>query len=74
MIECEAVVKKWGNSIGVVIPKEVAEKRGIKENSKVRFAILENAGVGSRIFGILKDWKEPTRKIIREMRKDGWDE
>lgn len=73
MIECEATAKKWGNSIGIIIPKEVAESRKIKENSKVRFAILDNEGVVARTFGVLKDWKEPTGKIIREMRRESWD-
>ena len=73
MIECEATAKKWGNSIGIIIPKEVAESKKIKENSKVRFAILDNEGVVGRTFGVLKGWKEPTSKIIREMRRESWD-
>ena len=43
MIECESVAKKWGNSVGIIIPKEVADRNGIKKNTKVRFAILDNA-------------------------------
>ena len=73
MIECEAIVKKWGNSVGVIIPKDVAEKNGIKENSRVRFAILDNTKAVSKTFGMLQQWKEPTDKIIREMRKESWD-
>jgi ABC-type proline/glycine betaine transport system substrate-binding protein len=72
-IEVETVAKKWGNSIGLIIPKDVADKKGIKENTKVRFAILENSKVGGKLFGLLSGWKEPTNKIMREIRKDGWD-
>ncbi|MBI2093824.1 MAG: AbrB/MazE/SpoVT family DNA-binding domain-containing protein [Candidatus Omnitrophica bacterium] len=36
MVEvAEATVKKWGSSLGIIIPKEVAEKEGIKDGEKV---------------------------------------
>lgn len=72
MIECEATAKKWGNSVGIIIPKEVAEKKGIKDNTRVKFAIMDNTDVVAKTFGLLGHWKEPTSKIMREMRKESW--
>ena len=72
MIECESTAKKWGNSIGIIIPKEVTERQGIRENTKVHFAILDNAVVGERLFGMLKGWKEPTGKALKRLRREGW--
>ena len=74
MIECESIARKWGNSIGLTIPKEVANKINLKENKKVRFIILEDANPIRKTFGMLKEWKTPTKQIIKEMREDSWDE
>jgi antitoxin component of MazEF toxin-antitoxin module len=74
MIECEATVKKWGNSVGIIIPKDVVATRGIRENSRVRFAILDGSNSVVKTFGLLKQWKEPTSKILRQMRKESWND
>lgn len=72
MIECEAVAKKWGNSLGIIIPSDIAERQKIRENSRVRFAILDSGAVVAETFGMLKQWKEPTDKILRKLRKESW--
>lgn len=68
-MEVEAVAKKWGSSIGFVIPKEVAEKEKIRPNSKVKFEIIKVTDI-SDTFGKLK------RKISGQEFKDraraGW--
>ena len=35
----EAEAKKWGSSIGIIIPKDVVEKEKIKEGQKLSFFI-----------------------------------
>mgnify|MGYP001597586535 CR=1 FL=1 len=69
-MEVEIKTKKWGNSIGVVIPKEILEKQKIKENETVIVSIKKKLLV-SEVFGTLKGWKRPTQEIKDEMRK-GW--
>ena len=68
-MELEAIAKKWGSSIGFVIPKEVVEKEKIKPNSKVKFEIIKVSDI-SDTFGKLK------RKISGQEFKDraraGW--
>ena len=68
-MELEAIAKKWGSSIGFVIPKEVAEKEKIKPNSKVKFEIIKVSDI-SDTFGKLR------RKISGQEFKDkaraGW--
>ena len=73
MIECESVVRRWGNSMGLTIPKEVANKINIKENKKIRFIIIDDESPIKKTFGMLKGWKKPTSQILKEMRKDSWD-
>lgn len=65
MIECEAKLKAWGNSIGLVIPKDKTLKENLKPNQKVKAIItpVETLKVGA-IFGKLKKWKRPTNEIM----------
>ena len=59
----EAVAKKWGSSIGFVLPKEVVIKEKIRPNSKVKFKIIKVSDI-SNTFGKLK------RKISGQEFKD----
>ncbi len=36
------IAQKWGNSLGIRIPKEAAEKVGIKQGSEIELIIAEN--------------------------------
>ena len=31
----ELIIKRWGNSMGVVLPKELIEDKHLKENEKI---------------------------------------
>ena len=66
MIEIEAVIRKWGNSVGVIIPKDVAEKEGLNADEKVEIFISRKEKTRVKdVFGKLK-LKEPVEKIMRE--------
>jgi antitoxin component of MazEF toxin-antitoxin module len=39
MKEIECITRKWGSSVGIVIPKEIVEKEHIKPNEKVRVTV-----------------------------------
>ncbi|MEW5760720.1 MAG: AbrB/MazE/SpoVT family DNA-binding domain-containing protein [Candidatus Thermoplasmatota archaeon] len=67
----KAKLRRWGNSLGVVIPKEVAEREKIKPNDDVLVEIRKFADL-SEIFGSLRNWKRSTQKIKDEARK-GWE-
>lgn len=71
MIECETKVKKWGNSLGIVIPKEKARKGHMRENQKVRVLIMPAKELKVRdIYGMFSEWKKPTDEIIKENKKE----
>lgn len=67
----DAILRKWGRSLGVVIPKEIAKKEGIKVNDKVEILIRKKSNVIKETFGTLK-FKESTDKILKEIDKDLW--
>ncbi len=48
-------LKKWGNSFGVVIPREVVEKESMKEDENVTLIVVnKNSNVLKETFGIGK--------------------
>ncbi len=65
----EVKTKKWGNSIGIIIPGKVAENLKLKENQTIRVdihVITENPL--KEMFGALK-FKSPTERILKEVRE-----
>lgn len=66
----KAKVRKWGNSLGIVVPKEVAETEGLRAGDEVLAEIRKLSNVGE-IFGSLSGWKRDTQLIKDEARK-GW--
>lgn len=39
------IAQKWGNSLGIRIPKEAAERVGISQGSEIELFIAENEGI-----------------------------
>lgn len=71
MIECESTLRKWGNSFGLVIPKEIAEKEHIKEDERIKFMILRDSKVLKDTFGMVKNkWKKSAQEIKDQARKE----
>lgn len=66
----EVKAKKWGNSIGLIIPSDIARKEKIKENQKVDIVILPKKKTLEKTFGMLKNWKKPTQQIKDEIRRE----
>lgn len=64
MIDIITKTRKWGNSVGILIGKE------IKPGKTVRVLITEEKFTKARdIFGTLK-LKTPTDKLMKEIDKD----
>lgn len=66
-----AKVKKWGNSMGIVIPKDELIKMNIKENQEIILEITKKENPLKELFGWAKKHKlkKPTAQIIKEARK-----
>ena len=70
MLEFDAKIKKWGNSFGMVIPKENLKKEIIKENEIIHvIAIRKNESI-KESFGMLRDWKMTGQKAKDIARKE----
>ena len=71
MTEIECITRKWGNSLGVIIPKDIAEEEHLAENEKI-FITIKKKHQAKEFFGMLAgEWKKPTQEIKDEMRR-GW--
>ena len=71
MVECDAITKKWGNSLGVTLPKDIVQKANLKENETIHIIIVKRNDVFKRTFGMLKGKiKEDTQTIKNKLRKE----
>lgn len=66
----EVKVKKWGNSLGIILPKELVNEKNIKINDKINVDIGVKADL-SDIFKTL-NFKMPGQKI-KDIARKGWD-
>ncbi len=65
----EVKTKKWGNSIGIVIPIEAADKLNIKPEETIIIDITKKENVLKELFGAMKS-KKPTEQMLKEARKE----
>ena len=67
MIEHETRLKAWGNSIGIVLPKEDIKKQGLRVDQKVKVIITPVKTLKVKdIFGKLK-LKINTKELLKEV-------
>ena len=65
----EVTIKKWGNSLGAILPRELVEQQHLKENEKVLIEVVKETDL-TGIFGALKG-KVPPQKF-KDMVREGW--
>jgi antitoxin component of MazEF toxin-antitoxin module len=69
-MDMKAKVRKWGSSLGIVIPKEIAEAKGVRAGDEVLAEVRKISNM-REIFGSLRGWQRSTQRIKEEARK-GW--
>ncbi|MEK6793013.1 MAG: AbrB/MazE/SpoVT family DNA-binding domain-containing protein [Nanoarchaeota archaeon] len=65
----EVKTKKWGNSIGIVIPSETINRLNIKPEERIVIQIEKKTNVLKEMFGIMKS-KKSTKQMVREAREE----
>lgn len=71
--EIETTVRKWGRSLGVVIPKEAVLNAKLRKGEKIHLTINKEKSPFKAIFGTLKTSRS-TAEILKEVDQEGWDE
>ena len=62
--------KKWGNSIGLLVPSEIAKNEKIRNNQKLDIVILSKSKTLEKTFGMLKGWTKPAQQIKDEIKRE----
>ena len=66
-----AKTKKWGNSLGVLIPSDVVKSLNLSDEQEIIIDIKPKTNVLREMFGFAKGKvNKPTEQIIREARKE----
>ena len=73
-----AKARKWGNSIGVILPKDVVEKIGIKDGSEVELLVgASQTNLLKELFGSMKGKskdKRPISEFMKEVDRELYDD
>ena len=66
----EVKTKKWGNSLGIVIPYILVERLKLKPEEKITIEITHKENPLKELFGAFKHNKKSTKQMIGESRKE----
>ena len=66
----EVKLRKWGNSLGIILPKDFLEKKKIKENEKILVEVVKEADL-SVVFKSVKK-RAMSGQEFKEMVRKGW--
>ena len=69
MKKMESIVKEWGNSLGVIIPNDIAKNENIKAGDSIEIIVLKKNNI-KKAFGSLKNLKIDTQKFKDDLRKE----
>ncbi len=71
-MEIQSKIRKWGNSYGILLSREVLDNENLHENDEVLVNVKSKKADLSGLFGICK-FKRPTKEIIKEI-KEGYND
>ncbi|MEK7105952.1 MAG: AbrB/MazE/SpoVT family DNA-binding domain-containing protein [Patescibacteria group bacterium] len=71
-MEIETFTRKWGNSIVVIIPADIAEKKHIKENEKVSFSVEKTRPKAGALWGFGKGRFKKSAQAMKDEIRAGW--
>lgn len=71
MTEVIVKTRKWGNSMGITLPKELVKKQKIKANQEIRIEIKQRSKKPDpKVFGALKNWRIDSQKLKDTLREE----
>ncbi len=65
-------LRKWGNSMAVIVPNKVIEERNLKEGDSMIIEIIKEADI-SHLFGSLKLKKKISGQEFKDIVRKGWE-
>ena len=71
MFKSETKLRAWGNSVGVILPKEILKEEGLAIDDEVEVTLRKKSNPLKDAFGRLKEFKaksnKPTEEILKEI-------
>ncbi len=66
MIEIETSLRRWGNSFGVIIPKEQVRRAGLVPDESLILYLKPRKSLRARdLYGKLSGWNGTTEAVMR---------
>ena len=65
----EVIIKKWGNSFGVILPKEIVDRQHLKVNQKIGIQVFQKADLRD-LFGSLP--RDVSGQRFKDDARKGW--
>ena len=59
--------RKWGSSLGVIIPKDIVKELKLRENEEIAIEITKKDNPLKELFGSGK-FSKPTEQLLKEVR------
>ena len=72
-MEIKIKAKRWGSSIGIIIPKSIVEEKKIKEHDELVIEI-KNRPLARELFDKFPEWKsKKSAQELKDEARSGWD-
>jgi len=71
MAELNIKVRKWGDSLALIIPKEIADKERISINDNIHIRIEKKMNFMD-LFGIVKGKIKKSAQQLKNESREGW--
>lgn len=65
-----SVARKWGNSLGITLPKELVEQQNIKEGDTLVLPVVIKKADLSNVFGKFKTGESGQK--FKDRAREGW--
>lgn len=72
MSEAEVEVRKWGNSLAIIVPADVAKAEDLHPNDRALIRIMKVRYPDPRAFGFLKASRIDPQAMKDEIRREEW--
>ena len=67
----EVKLKRWGNSMAVIVPNKIIEEKHLKENDSIIIEVVKKADL-SDAFGSLKSKRKLSGQDFKDLAREGW--
>jgi len=72
VIELKTKLRRWGNSLGIVVPQKIVEKEKAREGDEITILFRKKKPNLKKLLGAHK-FSKPTEQLMKEMDEELYD-